>query len=507
MSPLAAARVSLTSEYATILRKLTEFLRNRSVPAFLVGGYIRDSLRAQPTRDVDIAVQAEPLPLAKVIAAVFSGSCAPIDQRGRVARVVIPARDQSKWVIDLCGIEGSIDDDLQRRDFSVDAMALSLDDWGTPSWEELIHDPFGGREDLSKGIIRAISATVFQEDPARLLRAFRLAATLGFGIDPRTAQLIARDAHLISSVAGERVRDEFLTILSLDMSKVHLEKLDELGLLCCIIPELAMTKGVSQPREHYWDVFGHSVSTVEGVEQVGSGRESDPVSSLVPWDHEMHERFAQEVSDGHTRRTLLKLAALLHDIGKPQTKIVDAMGKTRFLGHQTLGASMAADVLGRLRLSKRGTEMVCLMVENHLRPTHMSQGDELPTARAVYRYFKDVGDVAIDTLYLSLADHLAARGPDLDMDGWERHVSMMAHVLEVGTREQAPERLRRLITGHDLIQEFGLTPGPIIGTLLEGAQEAQAAGEVDSQEAALAWVRRRLARLDPEGAYARASGA
>jgi len=143
--------------------------------------------------------------------------------------------------------------------------------------------------------------------------------------------------------------------------------------------------------------------------------------------------------------------------------------------------------------------MVCGMVENHLRPMQMSQGEEMPTPRAVYRYFRDAGDVAIDTLYLSLADHLAARGPELDMGDWQRHVEIIGHILQVGTQEQTSERMPRLITGHDVIQEFGLAPGPIIGSLLEGIRDAQVTGELDSREGALAWVRRRLERPNIEG--------
>ena len=368
-------------------------------------------------------------------------------------------------------------------------MALPLAEWQTPQWQERILDPFDGRGDVARGVIRATGPAVFEEDPLRLLRAVRLSAKLDFRIEPSTAGLIAEQAHLISSVAGERVRDEFLAILSLDGAKDHLELLDELGLLCCIIPELAVAKGVDQPREHYWDVFDHSLHAVEGVERVFSRRQEDPVARMVPWPWNVEEeRFAEDVSDGHTRRTVLKLGALLHDVAKPQTRMVDAEGRIRFLGHHTQGAAMCKEIGCRLRLSSRGVEMLCGMVENHLRPTQMNQDGELPTARAVYRYFRDVQEVAIDTLYLSLADHLAARGPGLDMDGWERHVGIITHIMEVGTHDQAPDNMPRLITGHDLIREFGLEPGPVIGNLLAGVYEAQAAGEVDSRETALAWV-------------------
>ena len=455
--------------------------------------------------DVDIAVQGDALSLARDMADTLSASYVPLSPSHKVGRIAMPPlRGENGQIIDVSGINGSISDDLARRDFSVDALALALEKWDTPSWQESILDPFGGRSDLSRRAIRAIKSSVFREDPARLLRGVRLAAKLGFKIDPSTARLIARDAHLISSTSGERVRDEFLAILSLDGAKVHLETLDELGLLCCIISELGATKWVEQPREHYWDVFGHSIHAVEGVEKVVFGGEGDLASGMVPWDVGMDERFAQQVSDGYSRLTILKLGALLHDIAKPQTKMVDAKGKTRFLGHHTLGASMSEDILHRLRLSNSGVAMVCGMVENHLRPTQMSQGKELPTPKAIYRYFRDVEDVAIDTLYLSLADHLAARGPDLEMEGWLRHVDIVKHILEVGTREQSPEKMPRLITGHDLITEFGMTPGPLIGILLEGVQEAQAGREIDTREKALAWAKSRLDGISAENSTQKA---
>ena len=499
---------SLSSENATILRNLREFFHSRSVPAFLVGGYIRDSLRGIPTRDLDVAVDGDSPSLAGELADTFGGAFVPLGQSHQVARAVVPdpTKDDNKWVVDVSTMEDSISGDLARRDFTVDAMALAIDDWCTPEWEELVYDPFGGREDLSQGLIRAVGPSVFQQDPSRLLRAVRLKAKLGFRLDLYTAELVSREAHLISSVAGERIRDEFLAIVSLDGSKVHLETLDELGLLCCIIPELGTTKGVEQPKEHYWDVFGHSIQAVEGVERVLTGHEGDSVSGLVPWNEEKEERFAQEVSDGHTRATMLKLSALFHDIAKPHTKVVDAKGRTRFLGHHTLGSSMSREILHRLRLSNRGVEMVCGMVENHLRPTQMSQPGDLPTPRAVYRYFRDVGDVAVDTLYLSLADHLAARGPKLDIVGWQCHVEVVSHILTVGTQEQTPEKMPRLITGHDLIREFGLAPGPLLGTLMEGVRDAQAAEELDTREGALAWVERRLKGFASEGSSQKGPG-
>ena len=487
------------------------------MPAFLVGGYLRDALRNVPTRDIDIAVQGNARSLAEGLGNLFGGSVVPLGrangvppsgaQAPRVCRVVVPSAEDGKWTVDLAEIGDGIQEDLPRRDFSVDAMALAVDDWATPGWESRLLDPFGGRRDLEGRTIRAIGPSIFQDDPVRLLRAVRLAATLGFRIESATAGLISQQAHLISSTAAERVRDEFLGLLSLDGANNHLELLDRLRLLCCIIPELGITKGVEQPKEHYWDVFGHSIHTVEAVERITTRANRDLVSLIVPWTEDTEEHFSQEVCDGHTRRTVLKLGGLLHDIAKPQSKMVDAGGRTRFLGHHTLGASMCGDMLGRLRLSNRGVEMIHGMVENHLRPLQMSHGADLPTPRAVYRYFRDVGDVAVDTLYLSLGDHLAARGPELDMGGWYRHIKIVAHVLEVGTQEQGPVRMPRLITGHDLMGELKLSPGPLIGDLLEGVRDAQAAGEVDTLKDALDWARRRLRAMETASPSATSGGA
>ena len=490
------------SEYATILSQLRSFLISRSVPAFVVGGHVRDALMGVPSRDIDVAVQGDSLRLASELASYFGGTCAPLGREHRVARVVVPPSGAKAWMIDLSSMDGCVTDDLQRRDFTVDAMALPVEMWQSPGWQGSVIDPCGGRKDLEERTIRAVSTSVFKEDPVRLVRGVRLAAQLGFRVEPVTAGLIASHAHLLSSSPGERVRDEFLAILSMDGAKDHLGTLDGMGLLCCIIPELAAAKGVEQPKEHYWDVFWHSLHAVEGTERVTVKSDDDPISRPVPWDSEMEDRFAEQVADGHSRRTVLKLGALLHDVAKPQTKMLDADGRTRFFGHHTLGASMSRDILSRLRLSTRAADMVAGMVENHLRPTQMSQAGERPTLRAVYRYFRDVGDVAIDTLYLSLADHLAARGPDLDLAGWQGHVENVAHVLWQGTGDRSPERVPRLITGHDLMREFHMEPGPAVGALLDEVRDAQATGELDTAQGALDWVRCRLDASDTPSGHA-----
>ena len=163
-----------------------------------------------------------------------------------------------------------------------------------------------------------------------------------------------------------------------------------------------------------------------------------------------------------------------------------------FWGHHTEGAEISRRILKRLRFSRRGVELVQLMVENHLRPRQMAQPGELPTGRAVYRYFRDLEDAAIDTLYLNLADYLAARGPALRQGEWSEHCRVIGHILREGTERKAPESLSTLVDGHDIMGAFSLDPGPKVGLLLGLIQEAQASGEVSTREEALNLVKANL---------------
>lgn len=489
-----------------MLTRLKQFFSSRGGGAYLVGGYLRDSIVSLPAQDeVDIAMPGDPQSTGRDLALALSGTYIPLGPAHGVARVVAVADEGRRWTIDLKGYSGTIQEDLAQRDFTIDAMALPLENWDpsiTGITEESIEDPFNGRQDLAGRRIRVVGAQVFRQDPVRLLRAVRLAARMNFMLDPETARLVRADSHRISQVSGERVRDEFLALLRLDGARAHLEVLDRLDLLCRIIPELAVTKGVEQPKQHYWDVWGHSLHAVENAELVTKGHQNSPIYTQVPWKAETNEYFSQEVSDGHTRRTILKLAALFHDIAKPQTKKKDDTGRTRFLGHPKLGATMAATRLGQMRVSSRGITMVSKMVEHHLRPMHMMQGVDSPTRRAVFRYFRDVGDVAIDTLYLSLADHLAAKGPELSTDEWIGHARMVGRVLdahdEAPTGDGSPAGPGKLVTGNDLMEHFSLEPGPMIGSMLEKIDEARAAGEVTSKSEALAMAGAALRNLREE---------
>jgi poly(A) polymerase len=287
-----------------------------------------------------------------------------------------------------------------------------------------------------------------------------------------------------------------MRLLAVPHPERFLLHLDELGLVTAIVPELAQAKGVEQPKEHAWNVFDHSLKTVIAADFIlheGSWEYADDeVLAMVPWSEVLAKHFAREVSSGSTRRSLLKLAALLHDVAKPQTKAVTEDGRTRFLGHAKLGADIVVAILERLRFSSKEIKMVEIMVRHHLRPGQMSLSGP-PTHRAIYRYFRDSGEAGIDTLYLSLADHLAARGPNLNLAGWQQHTRLVEYVLAQHFEQEKLMAPAKLVSGHDLIRTFGLKPGPDIGQLLEAVREAQASGEIITKEEALAYIKERLA--------------
>ncbi|GAI28707.1 unnamed protein product, partial [marine sediment metagenome] len=172
-------------------------------------------------------------------------------------------------------------------------------------------------------------------------------------------------------------------------------------------------------------------------------------------------------------------------------KAIDARGRMRFLGHAKEGAAITATILERLRFSTKEVKLVETMVRYHLRPGQMGQ-NELPSPRAIYRYFRDTEEAGIDILFLSLADHLATRGPQLNMAQWQEHSRIVNYVLTQRFEQAALVVPPKLVDGHDLINIFGMSPGPKIGEFLEQVHEAQASGEVATREEALSYIRERL---------------
>jgi tRNA nucleotidyltransferase/poly(A) polymerase len=480
----------------SIAEQVCVFLRERSVEAYLVGGCVRDWLLGRSSHDVDFAIAGDAVKLARQVADRMGGAFVLLDQERCTGRVVTRGEDGQRLFIDFARLQGDdIVADLSKRDFTVNAIAVGVADAESVSH---VIDPHGGRRDLQMGLVRAVSETAFLDDSLRTLRAVRLTAEMEASIEQGTEKLIRRAVHLVANVSAERVRDELGKILALPGAAQNLRYLDEFGLLVVIIPELEMLKGVEQSPPHYLDVFEHSLETVRQLEEVvealkGEGA-ADGELSLIPillsaFSRRLSAHLSQPISGDRTRLMVLKLLALLHDLGKPPTKSFDDDGGVHFYGHEMEGAEVIGDILRRLRFGGSEVSLAKTIVANHMRP-HLLVREEVVTRRAVYRFFRDTGDAGADTLLLYLADHLATWGPNLRMARWRKRVEFVASMLaDYYERHQKVISPPRLINGYDLMEEFGLEEGPRIGELLEAVREAQVEEEVRTKEEALALVK------------------
>jgi putative nucleotidyltransferase with HDIG domain len=480
------------------------------VQIWVVGGAVRDLILGRPVHDWDFVVDQGAMSLARTVGDALGGAFFPLDEERGTARVVLGAEQGPPWDLDFACLRGEgLDADLAKRDFTINAMAAGEDD-------NLI-DPLGGREDLVCRRIRATSERAFRDDPVRLLRAARLEAELGFEIEPQTEVWIRRDAPLLSHPATERIRDELARGLAITGASAFIQRLEDLKLLVHVVPEVASLKGVPQSYPHRFDVWRHTLTVIDLLElvlvsvtsaapqfdfrrppDVPNGAWGDLERMIGQFAEDVSRHLAVAVSADRNRWLLLKLAALLHDIGKPRTWSLDEDEHIHFYNHEPVGARIAAARLRKLRFSRDEVELVRTIVEGHLRPAHLARGGEI-TRRAIYRYFRDTGDAGIDIVLLSLADHLATWGPNLREARWMRRLEvaelLLYHYFEQREETVAPQLP---IDGHDLMRELGLEPGPEVGLLLDALREAMAGGEIETAEEALMLAREIGKRIQVE---------
>jgi len=502
----------LSSWFASsgILQDVKEAAETLGVRVYIVGGCVRDRLMGRESHDMDFAVDGSAMTLARVVADRTRGAYFPLDEERDTARVLHKVGSRTDY-LDFAGLrDRDLDADLKLRDFTVNAIAVALDNWEQepPPWI----DPTGGRRDLEEGLIRATTPKALVDDPLRALRAVRLVGRMGFHLDPTTEFLIRRDAHLLATVSTERVRDELSLMLESRNVYTQVLDLDRLGLLTVIFPELIPLRDVEQGPWHAWDVYQHSLRAIQGLDALydasamldlaGQKGIWEPwLAVQEPFLADINAHLSEELSGGRTRRVLLYLAALLHDVAKPDLRREDESGRARFHGHDKAGAPIVGTILRRLHFSAREVKEGRTIVEHHMRPGLLTR-DKRVTRRAAYRFFRDTGEAAVAILLLSLADYLATKGTTkgstIEAEQWEEHLSTIRRLLTLYYREPEIVNPPRLLTGDDLMRELDMPPGPRIGQLLEAIREAQAVGEVRSQEDALALARGLL--MDEGGA-------
>jgi poly(A) polymerase len=446
-----------------LLRKIGEIADAESVPAFVVGGYVRDLILGKAVKDIDIVVVGEGIHFGQRVAGalgrtnlvVFENFGTAMLQLADVKLEFVGARKESyhRYSRKPKVAVGTLDDDLSRRDFTVNAMAVSLN---KPDFGALL-DPFGGQRAIEEKILRTPlnPEATFDDDPLRIMRAFRFACQLEFSLDPDVISAAKKMAPRLKIVSQERISDEFMKILSSRRPSDGLRLMDEAGVLRVVFPELAHLGGVEQREDfHHKDVLEHTLRVLEKVADV-----SDNV-----W---------------------LRLATLLHDIAKPRTKeFKEGIGWT-FHGHEEVGARMVKPIFKKMRLPFDKLEYVEKLVRLHLRP--MALVDEGVTDSAVRRLLFEAGEDVDDLMMLCRAD-ITSKNPKL-VEQVKRNYDFVAEKMVEVEEKDKIRSWQPPIRGDEIMQVCGLQPGPLVGKLKTAITDAILDGRIpNDHDAALSYL-------------------
>lgn len=467
---------------------------------------MRDLLLDRPIHDLDFVVARGAFKLAQDVAARFGGTLVPLDVERGIARVgwsrdAVPDGDALwKGALDFADFQAStLEDDLGSRDLTVNAMAIdvaALCDATSAEpqrggVESLLRDPVDGCADLCAGLVRCPRVTVLDEDPLRVLRVVRFMCALGFEVEASTLAALRGRVARLSAVAGERVRDEFFKILGSNRAADGCVLLDAVGALAVLFPELESLRGLVQGGFHHVDAFEHSMLTLRAIDQdaipTGCRGLPDP-SALFTW---------LDAESGGTRRTRLqslRLAALLHDVGKSLTRHLSSDGcGVSYEGHAEAGVALAESVCERLRLSVRERTLIAGAVRHHLVPLEMPPGTLAP--RTMRRYFAEVGEGGVETLLLALADSAAARGPK-NTPAARRALEERVRALLTWRFGKAVAGCVPLVDGRTVCRVMQCRPGPVVGEWLDRLADEQADGTVTTRDEAVAWLELQREKAD-----------
>ena len=443
--------------------------------AWLVGGAVRDGLLGRASKDLDYAVSGDARRLAQRVADLLGGAFFTFSEAFSTYRVVL-----SGGLVDFAPLRGpTLERDLAARDFTVDAMALPAraGDPGARMGIGKVIDPLGGCADLAARRLVACGPRALEEDPLRVLRLARLAAAFGLQPTQGLAEAARVAAPALQTISGERICAELSALLGLPAAASGLRLLDYSGALERVLPEVTALRGVEQNRFHHLDVFGHTLEAVELLPQVvdqfgGQRFLASPEACGLP---------------GAAPLAPLAFAALFHDLGKPGVRQMSEDGRVMFWHHDELGARMVKDIGARLRMSRRFQEYLALLVSTHLRLGFLVR--EVPlTLRALVRFRRAVEPYVFESVVLSLADRLATRGEQTSAVSMARHYRLARVVwLQIPKQGRVP-----LLDGDEAMSILRLEPGPLLGEALRALQEETDALEVTTRDQARDFLRRWL---------------
>jgi poly(A) polymerase len=445
-------------------RALTGPLDALNAPAWVVGGGLRDALLGRPVADIDVVTAGDPAAEAAAVARAHGAS------RFRLSR------DFGAWRItggrlpcqvDLMPLLGTgLDDDLSRRDLTINALAL-------PVGGGAVIDRHGGLGDLRTGRLALVTRHALSDDPVRVLRIARLAHTLGFTVDPAARAAARSAAGAIGSAPGERVMEEFTRIVTADDPGAAVRCLDDVGGLGGLVPQLEDCRGVLQSEYHHLDVLGHTLAVLDHVVAITA----DPGDCFRGNAALVDAVLSEPLADGMTRGEALRITALLHDMAKATTRVVMEGGRVGFPWHDREGAHMADAWCRSMKTSNRLREFVARGVRHHLALGFMVHRQPLTLAH-MDRYLRRVAPDPVEAIMLSVADRLATDGPRTTPMQITRHLSLARDMLDAHARIAAMEPLRPPLDGAALVDLLGRPSGPWLTDVLAAMREEQVMGRV-----------------------------
>jgi hypothetical protein len=466
-------------------------------PVWLVGGTVRDRELGVFSPDIDAVTAGDAAELAERVAKLAGRPWFPLSHEFGAYRVVGDAEptahapDGDEGHLDVVSLRGgSIEADLGFRDFTMNAMALPVAGGG-------VIDPFGGRLHLKERRLVPVTSTVFSDDPLRLLRAPRFAHAFGLTMDEGLRALVRSDSGLLPDAAPERVLAETVATLEVGRSADAVRLWDDLGLLEVFLPEVTALKGVGQSPFHHHDVYGHTLETMERLDEI--------IERPGRWygrSWEALERRLRHPVDGiMSRPVALRLGALLHDVAKPETRAVGEGGRVLFWGHTELGGPMAETVCARMRCSASSSSLIRAIAERHL-DIGFLQHERPPSPREVVRFLWRSEPWEPEVIMVSLADRLATRGPRTEESYIDAHHETGRRLMEAWHRRDEEGIPRPPVDGDVLMEVLGIGPGPVLGQVLRSVRLSWEAGESSDRDAAIAVARDTLRELTGPGGAA-----
>ncbi len=445
-----------------------DFILKEINEGYLVGGAVRDFLMNKTTPDRDIAIKnAENF--AHKIAEKFDGTFIELDNINKIYRVVL--KDKENF-LDISEIQGkSIDEDLKRRDFTINAIAYDLKNLN-------FIDITNGIQDIKNKKLRFIKEENFVDDPLRILRAFRFYATTGFEMDDDLKNILNKYSHLALNPAKERIHYELMKLFGGDYTSKALIELDNIGLLEKIFPCVLEMKKVPKNTHHHLDLFNHLIESVRQVEL-----------EYLNANLEIKNHLDKVDFGGFPRINHLKLATFLHDIGKFSTWTIEESGRHRFIGHDNKGAKLVKPLLKELKFSKKQIEYISKMIKYHIYPSSVITSPDL-NEKIMMRYIRKMENDVIDNIILAKADRLSARGPAITEEIINSNLNGLNKLLNFYFEKiETLEPLPKLLDGKEIIDILNITPSPVLGKIIKALNEAQLNDIVVTKQDAINYVK------------------